>query len=260
MRVLTFGFFCLVLATFSVAAKENDRKAKKAKKLSAETAQGLQVTMSDAARAQWPSVGQLSRGAKTRGICTGTLISPTHVLTAAHCVSNRKKERITPFHRVLFRAGWHHGDLEDASRAKSIAIHPEYFEKTDPPKSDLHIFATDLAIIELQEPLEGIATAEIGEPVDALGPVSVMGYQRSSPDALIDYVGCARLGIDHTFFGLSCAVRSGTSGAPVFERRGDRWVLVGVVVATTGKTKSEIKGVAVRVNPEYLQRIFPEVL
>jgi V8-like Glu-specific endopeptidase len=219
-------------------------------------AQALELKLSQEAQAEWPSVGQVRRGAKQRGVCTGTLVAPTLVLTAAHCVANRKTERISPFHRVTFRAGWNNGTRTDTARAKKITLHPRYFDKTTPPRSELEVFSTDLALIELIEPMEGVAYSPIGEKREEVGPVTVLGYQRQDRDTLVDYVGCASLGEDAWFMGLSCAVKSGTSGAPVFEKRDGEWVVVGVVVATTGQTTSPIKGVAVRVEPDDLERLF----
>ncbi|MGA9252027.1 MAG: trypsin-like serine protease, partial [Roseobacter sp.] len=51
----------------------------------------------------WQSVGRLD--AKGSGFCTATLIAPELVLTAAHCVYDRKSGKLFSPESLTFRAG-----------------------------------------------------------------------------------------------------------------------------------------------------------
>lgn len=220
---------------------------------------GVELSVSEADRKDWGFIGQISHGHDRLGLCTGTLIAPDLVLTAAHCVVNPKSGKIAPFHRVRFRAGLHEGEETSSSFARRIDVLPGYLAKIDQTDAtSMERFASDIALVTLKHPIDAVPGARVSSPVAPGVEVSVLGYQKASPDVLIDYIGCAVASHDARFLGLSCAVKSGTSGGPVLRQIDDTWQVIGVVVAATAKRKGAVKGVAVRVDSDRLFALFPE--
>lgn len=222
-------------------------------------AEQLQLSISQDARGEWPFIGQVSHGYDKLGLCTGTLIAPDKVLTAAHCVVNPDSRRIAPFHRVRFRAGLHDGEEVASSFAARIDVHPRYLDAlNDKATLPLDLFEYDVALVSLKHPMPQLMQAHVSMVQDMSGAVSVLGYQKDSKEVLVDYVGCAVILRDPRFLGLSCAVQSGTSGGPVLKQIDGEWQVAGVVVARTGTKRDDIKGVAVRIDQDRLPAIFPD--
>jgi secreted trypsin-like serine protease len=79
----------------------------------------------------------------TKHTCTGTILSDSFILTAAHCVSNQSKNT-----RMIVAAGIHSLSqyITSIRRVDQVYIHENYTNKT----SYLH----DIAILHLEQPLE----------------------------------------------------------------------------------------------------------
>src|SRR5262245_58806115 len=75
----------------------------------------------------WQAVGQVN-GASYRSIsrCTGTLIAPDVVITAAHCLIDAIKGTPLPPHQIHFLAGPPNAPLKTHANAKCLRFHPEY--------------------------------------------------------------------------------------------------------------------------------------
>lgn len=93
----------------------------------------------------------LNQDASEAGFCTGSVIDPHVVLTAAHCVTRTAETQI------LFRDA--HGAPVKV-KAQAIAVHPSY----RPDAIRRRIISIDLALIKLAEPLPpGFAPLEIAQ-------------------------------------------------------------------------------------------------
>jgi trypsin len=105
---------------------------------------------SDAAPGEFPSVAEIQFGAP--GIvwfgCTGTLIDPTHVLSAGHCASITKPALVSspaswPPQSIAVWIGSNKAGEGEEAPVSSVSIPPDYLGLTD---------RNDLSILELAAP------------------------------------------------------------------------------------------------------------
>lgn len=172
--------------------------------------------------------------------CSGALIAPDLVLSAAHCVQSGADYKI-----VLYDAA-RQPQLRDVKR---VASHPQFAMQA----ILAHRASADVALLQLAQPLTSKPVAMIGAPLQPLTAgapfrvvgigVTVRGDGRSGgitrgaslvatgkPGTLqirlVDAAG------NNTRAGLGAC--TGDSGAPVFEDQNGRSILVGVVSWSTG--------------------------
>ncbi|MEZ5779010.1 MAG: trypsin-like peptidase domain-containing protein [Paracoccaceae bacterium] len=172
----------------------------------------------------WEAVGRVDLGSK--GYCTGTLIAPDTVLTAAHCLFD-KGQPVDPS-AIRFRAGLVDGDSIAQSRIARFIAHPGY-DAARP--TSVESVRHDAGFLILVEAIPAATAAPFA--VGALGPnaraISVVSYAKGRDTALSWERGCSLLGRGSGLMAFDCDVYFGSSGAPVFEDGGGRPRIVSII-------------------------------
>ena len=145
--------------------------------------------------------------------CTGFLIAPDIVATAAHCVYDAYRKKPLAAARFHFLAGWQRQKHLAHAIGKCIGIFSGF---TQSRKPTLEQFSRDIAFIKLREPVDikpmSFASAE--EIANATALVHA-GYSRDRRHLQTGDVDCSVLEEREALILNDCDTNRGASGGPV---------------------------------------------
>lgn len=185
------------------------------------------LEVGDEAR-QWEAVGRLDLGG--RGFCTGALVAPDLVLTAAHCLYDRASgKRIDPA-GIEFRAGWRNGRAAATRSVRRAVTHPDYDYDN---RVTAERVRNDVALLELYHPINNttITPFETDERPRKGQKIGVVSYGKDRSEAPSLQNICEVLARQDEVLVMSCDVDFGSSGSPVFSFEGGVPRIVSVVSA-----------------------------
>ncbi|MGB7263516.1 MAG: trypsin-like peptidase domain-containing protein [Albidovulum sp.] len=159
------------------------------------------------------------------GYCTGTLISPREVLTAAHCLYPDGVPADPA--KLRFRAGLRDGASIGESVVARAVAHPRYH----PDLTGMDRIRYDVAILELSVPIPAATAAPFQVATLPAGQrdISVVSFARGRDAALSWQRGCSVLGRQAGLLAFDCDVTFGASGAPVFDQTSGRARIVSII-------------------------------
>lgn len=180
----------------------------------------------DATAMPWAALGRVQT--ELGGRCTGVLIAPDRVLTAAHCLLSRRSGQLVQPGSVHFLQGFSRGAYTGHARVAAYTIGEGWNAARRGPAS------ADWALLRLARPLPGASLLLWHGDLPRGAAVMLGGYQQDRSEVILADTACLILGRAQDTSGgpliaHGCAATSGASGAPLLlVLDGGRFAVAGI--------------------------------
>lgn len=186
----------------------------------------------DSVAAPWNAIGKVqAAGYDWVETCTGTLIAPNAVVTAAHCLFDPRRGESIPPGKLHFLAGLRRDRWLAHGTVKCIRSPVQLEKRQAGSKSP----GDDVAILILNQ---AISISPVALAQDARLKrdriVSHAGYGRDRPYLLSLHAGCRVEFADGEILATDCDTQFGQSGGPVLVDEGGVMKLAGVMSGSIG--------------------------
>ncbi len=199
-----------------------------------------------AAGTPWDAVGQVNVGGyRTLGQCTGTLVRPNLVITAAHCLMHEATGKTHPLRHIHFLAGVRGGKYEAHAKAKCVrfltghAYVPQKSGRGVPISAMFHDVAAITLDADIAVKPSPVADARPREPGEALIHAAYPADRRFQLQA---HIGCRLLQPDRPapVWLTDCDTHPASSGGPVFVAENGGLALAAVMVGAGRRNNTAI--------------------
>lgn len=196
-----------------------------------------------AAEYPWSAIGRVNNG--MGGHCSGVLVGPRLVVTAAHCLWNKKTRQPMPAQSLRFVAGYDRGNYLDFAVVERMVVAPGWkFGIAYGPDQVGH----DWAVLVLDKRLgDHVGWVALGAAPSEGQAVVTVGYGQDKAHVPTAHIGCTVTGRVGATLTHDCDAVHGDSGAPVLVWKDGVPRLAAIHVATFSTTGGKVMGGAVPV-------------